>query len=54
MEVGSSFLNHQFINALNSREEIVTIDENGWATFPVKDKGIAVYVLREMKDQLKD
>lgn len=54
MEVGSAFANHQFVEALNSREDIITIDENGWASFPVNDEGVAVWVLKEMRDQLKE
>jgi alpha-amylase len=54
MEVGSVFANHQFVDALKSREDEITIDENGWANFPVNDQSVAVWVLKEMRDELEN
>ena len=54
MEVGSAFANDQFVDALKSREDEVTIDENGWANFPVNDRSVAVWILKQMRDELEN
>jgi alpha-amylase len=46
MEIGIKFAGRIFKEALGSRLEEITVDENGWAEFPVNAGSVAVWVLK--------
>jgi alpha-amylase len=46
MELGSGFAGKVFKEALGSRTEEITLDENGWAEFPVNAGSVALWVLK--------
>lgn len=46
MEIGHGFAGKTFIEALGSREEEVTIDENGWGVFGVNAGSAAIWILK--------
>ncbi|RNL54512.1 alpha-amylase [Pedobacter jejuensis] len=46
MEVGQKFAGKTFIDALGHREQEVTINENGWATFHCNAGSVSVWILK--------
>lgn len=50
-------LRHDFAHNMEFSQDTVQVDEEGWATFPVSDGGLSVYVpsvARELLDYGQD
>jgi alpha-amylase len=47
MEIGKRHAGRNFVNAFGSRDEKITIDENGMGKFYVGDKSVAVWIDEE-------
>ena len=49
MEVGKKYAGEEFADYIGNRMDKITVDENGWAKFPVNAGSISVWIKNSIK-----